>query len=151
MSIQSALDAIALVGKTVRPVKGSVRWTNAHGKPRSGVVINVRIIDLDHPYVVVKYGSGDIDHPYPFELEVVAPELISPAQKRAIKTGYSRRFTGWQEVYGLRRDIYPCGYASQYDLGCLDATTSLPGGPLRVETTSSNRWAFENTVLREGI
>ena len=74
MSIQSALEAIALVGKTVRPVKSTERWTNAHGKPRKGVVINVRIIDLDHPYIVVKYGSGDIDYPYPFEVEVVAPD-----------------------------------------------------------------------------
>lgn len=151
MSIQSALDAIALVGKTVRPVKGSVRWTNAHGKPRSGVVINVRIIDLDHPYVVVKYGSGDIDHPYPFELEVVAPELISPAQKRAIKTNYTRRFTGWQLVYGLRSEIYRQGFENQRDLGCLDAPTSLPGGALRVEQSPSNRFIHETGVLREGI
>lgn len=70
---------------------------------------------------------------------------------RPIKTTYARRFTGWQAVCGLRRDIYPCGYASQYELGCLDAPISLPGGPVLVETGTSTRWAWEKTVLREGI
>lgn len=71
--------------------------------------------------------------------------------KPPINTTYTRRFTGWQLVCGLRRDAYPCGHAIQYELGCLDAPTSLPGGSVQVEIGTSNRWAFENTVLREGI
>ena len=67
-------------------------------------------------------------------------------------TTYTRRFTGWQLVYGLRCDIYPQGQASQYEIGCLDAPTSLPGGTRRIEQyADGDRWVFENTVLRKGI
>lgn len=69
MSIESALAAINLVGKTVRPAHGTPRWTFANGKPRSGTVIDIHMPDLQHPCVVVRYGSN-IDYSYPFELEV---------------------------------------------------------------------------------
>ena len=70
MSIQSCLDAINLVGKTVKPAHGTERWARANGKPRIGKVINFHIPDVDHPYVVVEYGT-DVDFPYPFELDVI--------------------------------------------------------------------------------
>lgn len=65
----------------------------------------------------------------------------------------TRRFTGWQNVYGLRRDMYGLGYESQYVLGCLDAPTSMPSGSI-VEVFDTNhpplRFANERGVTREG-
>jgi len=61
-----------------------------------------------------------------------------------------RRLTGWQCVYGLRLDLYRHGYKLQYELGCLDAPTSLPGGSIiDVEETSTDRWAHESNSLRD--
>jgi hypothetical protein len=65
----------------------------------------------------------------------------------------TRRFTGWQAVFGLRRDMYGLGYESQYVLGCLDAPTAMPSGSV-VEVFDTNhpplRFASERGVLREG-
>lgn len=75
-------------------------------------------------------------------------KLYTPHRRTVLIT---RRFTGWQLVYGLRSEIYRQGFENQRDLGCLDAPTSLPGGALRVEQSPSNRFIHETGVLREGI
>jgi len=76
MSIISALAAINLVGKTVRPAHGTERRARASGRPRTGIVTDVHIRDLAHPYVIVQYGH-DIDCVFPFELDVVPDEQIT--------------------------------------------------------------------------
>lgn len=65
----------------------------------------------------------------------------------------TRRFTGWQNVYGLRRDMYGLGYESQYVVGCLDAPTSTPGGAVFVVADTNHpplRFVSSYGVLREG-
>jgi len=62
---------------------------------------------------------------------------------------YTRRFTGWQCVFGLRTDLYSHGDSLQYELGCLDAPTSMPAGSIiGVEDTSRDRWAKESNWYR---
>lgn len=70
MSIKSAAEAINLVGKRVIPVDGSERHAKAHGRPQAGIVIDIYMPDINHPYVVVQF-TNTIDHMYPFELEVL--------------------------------------------------------------------------------
>lgn len=65
----------------------------------------------------------------------------------------ARRFTGWQNVYGLRRDMYGLGYESQYIVGCLDAPTSMPSGSVVAVADTNHpplRFPSERGVLREG-
>lgn len=80
-----------------------------------------------------------------------APAISAPA--KAIKTHYTLRFTGWQLVYGLRQDLYLDGFASQRDLGCIDALTAMPGGAVRNSELKSTgcRYACEVGILREGL
>jgi hypothetical protein len=72
MSLQSAQDALNLVGKTIRPAHGTERWAFANGKPRAGKVVDVRILDLNHTNVLIDFGY---EHAYlsPFECEIVTP------------------------------------------------------------------------------
>ncbi|RIX47477.1 MAG: hypothetical protein D3M94_07330 [Rhodocyclales bacterium GT-UBC] len=65
----------------------------------------------------------------------------------------SSRHTGWQVVFGLRTDMYGLGYESQSELGCLDATTSMPAGSVVGVTDfpiSNVRFVSERTILRSG-
>lgn len=66
----SARAALDLVGKTVRPRPGTERYAFANGHPRTGLVVDVDIYDLDHPYAKVLFGT-ETDLIFPFELDVV--------------------------------------------------------------------------------
>jgi len=70
MTIKSALAAINLVDKTVKPAFGTERWSRANGRPRVGRVVDVNIIDLAHPYVLVMFGKH-AEYMYPHELQIV--------------------------------------------------------------------------------
>ncbi|MFV0662744.1 hypothetical protein [Denitromonas sp.] len=59
------------------------------------------------------------------------------------------RHTGWQNVYGLRRDFAGNGYRVQSEVGCIDAPTSIAGGPVAIEEYSALRWAAERGINRE--
>lgn len=65
-----ALQAINLVGKLIRPAFGSERWAFANGRPKCGRVVNVRIPDLDHTYIVCDF-DGETAYLSPFEVVVV--------------------------------------------------------------------------------
>lgn len=61
------------------------------------------------------------------------------------------RHTGWQLVYGLRTDLFPSGDEQQHALGCLDAPTAIPGGPLRLcPEYRSVICVSETAILRAG-
>lgn len=70
MSAASALQAINLVGHTVRPAHGSERWAFANGNPAHGRVVDVHIPDLAHPCIVCEFPSDTVCL-YPFEVEVL--------------------------------------------------------------------------------
>ena len=72
--------------------------------------------------------------------------MRKPKHRRAVVM--TRRFTGWQLCYGLRKDVWDTGHAFQRDLGCLDAPTSIAGGAVKVETTEGHRWVQESFVPR---
>lgn len=57
--------------------------------------------------------------------------------------------TGNNMAYGLRADLWPAGYALQSDVGCIDATLSIPSGQIRC-MPSGNRTVFvhDAPVLR---
>lgn len=70
MSIESAKACLDLFGKTIRPAQGSERWAFSNGKPRFGVVTDVYIPDLSHPYIVCDF-AGETTYLHAFEVEVV--------------------------------------------------------------------------------
>lgn len=75
--------------------------------------------------------------------------MQTSAKHRRRTVMMTRRYTGWQLCYGLRKDVYgDNGYAFQRDVGCLDAPTSIAGGAVKVETTECHRWVQESFVPR---
>ena len=70
MSIESAKACLDLVGKTIRPAQGSERWAFSNGKPRCGVVTDVHIPALSHPYIVCDF-AGETAYLCAFEVEVI--------------------------------------------------------------------------------
>lgn len=70
MSIESAKTCIELVGKTIRPAIGTERWARANGKPHCGVVTDVHIPSITHPYIVCDFG-GETTYLFAFEVDVI--------------------------------------------------------------------------------
>lgn len=72
MSIESARQALDLVGRTVRLLPDAARWAFPDGNPVNVWVHDVCMPDLAHPYIVCRFpGSDNVIYLYPFEVEAI--------------------------------------------------------------------------------
>jgi len=72
MSIESARQALDLVGRTVRPLPGAHCSGFAQNRPVDARVVDVCMPDLAHPYIVCQFaGSDEVTYLYPFEVEAI--------------------------------------------------------------------------------
>lgn len=79
-STYHARQTLPLVGKIIRPVRGSERWAFANERPAAGIVWNIHIPDLEHTYLVCDFNGVDayLSH---FEVEVLGEAPIPDTRK----------------------------------------------------------------------